>query len=167
MPLYILLIIPDLWICMSSHRKLGHMHASRANPNMSPSSHATTLESKKSDVTNALRGRKAACMMSSPRPACSPAGWRGHGQTSANTLGEIRRIARRLRPGVDVAQPLEVRKGPAGVQPASLVDVCRGIPREENFPHSIAFSGNAPTPACLLAIGQAFPHCGSSPAPTI
>src|SRR5215510_5275873 len=26
MPLYILLIIPDLWICMSSHRKLGTEH---------------------------------------------------------------------------------------------------------------------------------------------
>jgi hypothetical protein len=36
-----------------------------------------------------------------------------------------------------------------------------------DFPHSIAFSGNAQRLRGSLAIRQVFPHCGSSAAPTI
>jgi hypothetical protein len=38
-----------------------------------------------------------------------------------------------LRPGVDVALPLEFRKGQAGIEPADLVGVLRGVAAEEDF----------------------------------
>src|SRR5688572_3678582 len=64
----------------------------------------------------------------------SPAVWGRYRQASADALGEIRRIARRLCSGVDVAQLLEFRKGHAGVEPAYFVNVLRGVAAQENFP---------------------------------
>src|SRR5262245_12879942 len=70
----------------------------------------------------------------SKRPCRLPAGRCWPGQASTDTLGEIRRIARCLGTGVDVTALLEFRKGQAGIEPAYLIRVGRGVPAQENFP---------------------------------
>ena len=60
--------------------------------------------------------------------------WMTSVSASADALGKIRRVGRRLGVGVDVAALLKFRKGQTGTEPIDLVRIDWGVPTQENFP---------------------------------